>query len=210
MTVMLGSRMSVAQGVPTLRWLALIVLLALPAATPLGRTAPPARAVTASGSALAVELGTVTVSAELGQRFTFVSTIRNTGAAASTPAVAHLDVLSLDPDVYVDPEDWSADRTQYLDPTPAGSSTPVSWTVRAVNSGRLLIYVTVVEPELRDAVAVSAPLRLTVAPRDRLAGPGALPLAVGVPAVLLALALATGRRRRSLSRAGPASDTTTG
>ena len=49
--------------------------------------------------------------------------------------MAHLNVLDLRGDVYVDPEDWSTARTKYLDPIPAGGSTSVTWGGQAVNSG---------------------------------------------------------------------------
>ena len=59
--------------------------------------------------------------------------------------MAHLNVLDLRGDVYVDPEDWSTARTKYLDPIPAGGSTSVTWGGQAVNSGRIGLYVAVLD-----------------------------------------------------------------
>jgi hypothetical protein len=150
-----------------------------------------------------VELDRDVVTTRLGQKFRFTSTIRTDGAGRTTATIAHLDVLGLDPDVYVDPEDWSGERTQFLGPLPAGSSTPVTWTVQAVNSGRFLLYVTLTEPDAGGTIVASPALRLDVGAQPKLAGQGALPLAIGVPGALLALVVATARRRRTLSRPVP-------
>jgi hypothetical protein len=181
------------------------VQLALGSAWSGAQAVPRGSAVAGPTTAFAIELDADTVAARLGQRFTFTSTIRNQTQRPSTEAIAHLNVLSLDPDVYVDPEDWSAERTRYLGSVPAGSSTPVVWSVQAVNTGRLLLYVTVTEPGGTDAVSVSPTLRLTVAPQDRLTGAGALPLALGMPGALLVLAGWVAWRHRARSRPHPVS-----
>ncbi len=143
-----------------------------------------------------ITLDTETLALRLGERFSFTSTIRTDGSGPSSPVIAHLNLLSLDPGVYVDPEDWSAERTRYLGSLPSSSVTALRWNVQAVNSGDFLAYVTLTEPEALNTVAASPVLRLEVAPQPRLTGTGALPLAVGVPGVLLMLsALATWRRR---------------
>jgi hypothetical protein len=130
----------------------------------------------------------------LGRRFTFTSTIRNP-AGPSPDTIAHLNVLGLDPDVYVDPEDWSEERTRYLGSLPENSATPVTWTVQAVNSGRFLVYVTLTQPAASDTVSASQALRVAVSAPVRVAAPGALPLAMAVPGAILVLLVLTARRR---------------
>ncbi|HKE99785.1 MAG TPA: hypothetical protein VKG45_12730 [Actinomycetes bacterium] len=149
-------------------------------------------------TAASVQLDRRTVSTRIGQRFSFTSTVRNTSDQAKSGLVAHLNVLGLDPDVYVDPEDWSSRRTLYLDPLPAHASTRLAWTVQAVNSGRLAIYVTVSAQHGTDAVAVSNLLRLAVAQQQTLDAGGILPLALAVPTTLLLLTGFAARRRRRL------------
>ena len=114
--------------------------------------------------------------------------------------VAHLNVLSFTHGVYVDPEDWSSNRTRYLDPIPPGQSTTVSWTVKAVNGGDFGIYVAALgTPE-----AGSSPSAPTVSPalvahvtEQRSVNPqGVLPLALGVPAVVAAAMAALRLRMR--------------
>src|SRR6187401_2192323 len=104
--------------------------------------------VTASMAAVAVPAGDAAAAAdvvvsvdrpatttELGRRFVLRSTISNRGTAAATGLIAHLNVLSLRRGVYVEPEDWSSDRTRYLAPIGAGRSIALTWNLQAVNAG---------------------------------------------------------------------------
>jgi hypothetical protein len=149
-------------------------------------------------SAASVQLDRTTVTTSIGQRFSFTSTVRNDSDQAKSGLVAHLNVLGLDPDVYVDPEDWSSQRTIYLDPLPAHASTRLAWTVQAVNSGRLVVYVTVSAQQGTDAVAASNTLRLAVAQQRTVDAGGILPLAVAMPTTVLLLMGFAARRRRRL------------
>ena len=71
----------------------------------------------------------------LGDRFILETEVHNTAAAPSGPLLAHLNVASLETSVYVDPEDWSSERSQELSLQP-GESQKLSWELQAVNSGR--------------------------------------------------------------------------
>jgi hypothetical protein len=68
---------------------------------------------------LTVTVDRAAISTELGRKFVLRTTISNRGSAAAQNMIAHLNVLSLRGDVYVDPEDWSSSRTRYLQPIPA-------------------------------------------------------------------------------------------
>jgi hypothetical protein len=74
-------------------------------------------------TALRVEVTTAPtrVSTRLGDTFAVASTLRNVGASPLAGLVAHLNVVSLTHGVYVDPEDWSDQRTQYAAPIPPAS-----------------------------------------------------------------------------------------
>lgn len=144
-----------------------------------------AAACLASGAGGAtVQLDRTRVSARIGQTFTFTTTIGNTADQPVRGLVAHLNVLSSDPNVYVDPEDWSSQRTQYLPPLPARGSTRLTWKVQAVNSGPLTIYVAVLPGQGGGLISVSRPLRLEVAQRRTLNSGGVLPLALGIPGLI--------------------------
>lgn len=112
--------------------------------------------------------------------------------------IAHLNVLSTDPSTYVDPEDWSSHRTQFIDALPAHGERTLSWPMQAVNSGSLVVYVAVIDPADR-STTVSAPIDLSVAKQQTIDAGGILPLALGVPggvAVLLTVSRLHRRRVR--------------
>ena len=139
----------------------------------------------------------------LGDHLTVRSTITNTGAAPTGPLIAHLDVVSLRNDVYVDPEDWSATRTVDVESLAPGARTALSWTVHNVNDGEFDLYVVLLP---RGATAgplvVSPPVRLAVAGRQTVNPGNSLGVVVTVPAVLGLLAAGTRLRRRGLGLPG--------
>ena len=155
---------------------------------------PPAAAAASAAPQIAVDRASVSV--RLGTTFAFTSTL-SAGAVETGPLVAHLNVVSLDPSTYVDPEDWSTHRTRYLGSVAAGASTSVRWSVKAVSSGPTVIYVTAVPADGSGTIAVGPPLHVQVAERRTLNSGGVVPLALAVPAVLLVVAGATRRRARA-------------
>lgn len=149
-------------------------------------------------------LGAVQVSAvptefstSLGQTISFTTTVTDDGRGADGPLIAHLNILSLRPGVYVDPEDWSEERTQYLTPLPPGGSTTLTWTIKAVNSGSLSAYVATVRPGTAQPPTTSPAVTISVASRRPLNSGGILPLAIGIPLVLALGAGAARLRRRT-------------
>jgi hypothetical protein len=176
--------------------LAVAGLLAAVAAAPGAVTAATPRG---APGAVTVTLDRDRVATALGDGFGFTSTIRNTSRRTLTGLVAHLNIASLRGGVYVDPEDWSPRRTQYVQPLAPGASIDLSWRVTAVNGGRLGVYVTVLPSRAPQTaatgLAVGAPIDLRVAERRTLNSGGVLFVALGVPG-LLALAMAGARARR--------------
>ena len=152
--------------------------------------------VASAGDEVVVGIDRTHVSTSLGRSFSFTTTVTNGGAGPTGTLVAHLNVLSLEPGVYVDPEDWSSDRTHYLDPIQPGGSRTVRWRVKAVNGGSLAAYVTVVPQSGAGTPAASAALRFDVASRRTLNSGGILPIALGVPAGIALLAFGVRVRRR--------------
>ena len=133
----------------------------------------------------------------VGDRITLTSQVVNPAAEPTDALVAHLDVVSLDPDVTVDPEDWSSDRTQYLDPLEPGASRTVSWPVQTVVAGSFDAYVVVAPagtPGRGPVVVTTAPVHVQVAGRRELGAGGALPVVLAMP-VLLGLGAAAMRYR---------------
>jgi hypothetical protein len=146
---------------------------------------------------LSVTTDRTQISTRLGHKFAFRTTITNTGAAPARELIAHLNVLSFDSSVYVDPEDWSSHRTSYLSPIPAGGSRTVSWRMQAVNAGRFAVYVAVLPRSGSTPPVTSPTIDVTVAKRTTLNPHGVVPLALGVPALLGLLMLGVRMRRRA-------------
>jgi LPXTG-motif cell wall-anchored protein len=151
-----------------------------------------------AGASLAVKLDQSSVSTRIGEKFHFSSTVRTLGPQPVPDVVAHLNIVSLDPSVYVDPEDWSSHRTRYFGTFGAGEARRVEWTVQAVNSGRFVVYVAVVDRDGQGSVTASNPLATTVAQKRRLNSGGVVPLALGIPGLLGLGFVVVRRRRRSL------------
>lgn len=172
---------------------AALALLLLPA-TPSAASA---------ADSLNVSVDRTAIRTKLGHTFLFRSTIANRGPAPTAELIAHLNVLSLRSDVYVDPEDWSTHRTRYLPSIPAGGSTSFTWRLTAVNAGKLAVYVAVLP---RSGVAVAPntgpTIRVTITDRRTLDSGGILPVALGIPALLglLTLALRVTRRGATMGR----------
>ena len=156
-------------------------------------------AVAAPPSGVSASLEPARASVPVGDRFTVRSVIRNDGSTATTPLLAHLDIVSLRSDVYVDAEDWSALRTRHLAPLAPGQSASVDWSVRAVSAGGFGLHVVVlhVVGPGAGALAVSTPTYAEVTARRTLNPGGSLGVVLGVPAVVAAGALAARLRRRT-------------
>ena len=92
---------------------------------------------------VAVTIDQDRLSAVIGNRFSFRSRLVNPGQAPTGALIVHLNVASLTSDVYVDPEDWSSERTLQVPPLQAGASTTLSWELQAVNAGSFAVYVVV-------------------------------------------------------------------
>ena len=158
-------------------------------------------AVSAAGPPLRVTVDRVQVGLQLGGTFAFTSRVANTGGRTTPDLVAHLNIVGLDPDVYVDPEDWSSRRTLYLGPVEPGRATTLDWNVKAVTGGDLAVYVVVLEQRADGSVApvpaaTGRPIAVHVNERRTLDSGGILPLALGVSGVVGAAALGSRRVRR--------------
>jgi hypothetical protein len=162
-------------------------------------SAAPASADSPSDSAsVQISQDPTTARADIGAPFSFTTTVSNPGDQPVPDLVAHLNIVSLDPAVTVDPEDWSTRRTQYLQPVAAHGSTRLSWSVHAVNDGRFVVYVALATAGAETVTAGPA-LHVVVSRQRHLDPGGVLPVAVAVPVVVLVLVIAARYRRRRLS-----------
>jgi hypothetical protein len=160
-----------------------------------GGIGPTAAAPVPAGEGVVVELDQSEVVAGPGEKISFESTIRNDGEASLEGYVAHLNILTTDAGVYVDPEDWSPERTQYLGDLAPGEAATLDWNVQAVTSGPLILFVSVTSPT-SETVTSSGPLDLTVEGQRVVDSAGVMPLVLWMPAGVLALLGASLLRRR--------------
>jgi hypothetical protein len=151
-----------------------------------------------SSNHIAVTVDRTAISTSLGHKFSVRSRITNNGGSAASSLVAHLNVLSLRPDVYLDPEDWSLHRTRYLSAIPAGGSVTITWRMQAVNAGSIAAFVAVLPQNGDPRPPTTGPtVHVSVARRQTLNSGGILPLALGIPALLAALSLGLRVERRA-------------
>lgn len=150
---------------------------------------------------VSVRVDRTQIETQLGQKFEFRSIVSNNASTPASGLVAHLNVLSYDSSVYVDPEDWSSHRTRYLAPVPAHGSTSLAWKLQAVNSGRLAVYVAILsERPGAYPPETSQVIHLAVAKRTTINSQGILPLALGIPMLLVGLVVGARVRRTRSSR----------
>ena len=172
---------------------------ALAAALACITAAAPAPVAAAQQAPVDVSLSRQEVSTRLGDGFAFSSRIENRGNTNLDGLVAHLNVVGLSSGIYVDPEDWSEERTKGLPPLGPGESTEVDWDVTAVTGGEAAIYVAVVprEEPAGKALSVSPAMDVRVADTKDLNTDGVLPLTLAVPALIALGTLVVRRWRRT-------------
>ena len=162
----------------------------------------------ASADRLEVSIDREYVTLRAGEPVLYETRVTNNGNQPQPPLILALNIINLDAsgDV-VDPEDWSPQRTQYLDELPAGGSATQSWRVNAIMEGDYMVYMVAIQaPGGQDQTThpVASPgIHLTVTPFTRINPGGVLPYAIGGPIlVLLGLLFVYRRRRRDIDYGG--------
>jgi ABC-2 type transport system permease protein len=156
---------------------------------------------------ISIDRSDTVVRAGLPLLFNTVVTSRAT--EPSRPIIVAMNIINLNQHgEVVDPEDWSPQRTQYVEPLSPGQSTTLSWRVNAILDGDFMVYmVAIPAPGGRDATSqpvVSSGIHVTVTPYTKLNPGGVLPYAVGGPLLLgLLIVLAYRHRRRQIDTGGP-------
>lgn len=142
-----------------------------------------------------------------GDKVEFNTSVTNQAAEASPALIVAMNIINLDAtgDV-VDPEDWSPQRTQYIEELGPGQSAHQAWIINTILEGDYMVYMVLLpEPETEATTSqpvASSGIHLTVAPFTRLNPEGVLPYAFGVPLLLLAIMFVIYRIRRQQIDAG--------
>lgn len=147
-----------------------------------------------------------------GDAVEFDTEIVNITPAGLQSTTVAMNIINLDQEGdVVDPEDWSPERTQYIETLASGEASSLSWTVNAILDGDYLIYmVATPKPLAKDTtsqVVASKAIHLTVTPFTRLNPAGVLPIVLGIPAAMAALiGVIFWARRRTIDTGAPRGD----
>jgi ABC-2 type transport system permease protein len=171
-------------------------------------SASPAVAQEAAQSSLQISIDMDYKTVKAGDHIIYKTTVKNNGAEASPGLCLAMNIVNLNAagDI-VDPEDWSPQRTQYIEALAAGESATHEWRVNAILDGDYLVYMVVIpEPSGKDATSLpvsSSGIHLTVTPFTKLNPGGVLPYAIGGPLLLvLGIIFLYRLRRRKIDDGG--------
>ncbi len=145
-----------------------------------------------------------------GDKVEFNTLVTNNDSEVSPPLIVAMNVINLDAkgDV-VDPEDWSPQRTQYIDSLGSGESTNLAWIINTILDGDYMVYMVLIpapsSTESTSQPIASSGIHLTVTPFTRLNPGGVLPYVIGAPLLLMIVIILVYRRRRQAIDMGDAS-----
>ena len=157
---------------------------------------------------ITVDLEYKTVSA--GDEIEFDSVVTNAGSAATPPLNVAMNIVKTGKGDPVDPEDWSPERTQQIDPLAPGDTSDQTWTVEAILEGDYLVYLTVLPkpsgPNATSQPVASPAIHLTVTAFATTNPGGVLPVAIVTPIALGLIAFVPALRRRRAKDQAPQDD----
>jgi ABC-2 type transport system permease protein len=162
-------------------------------------TAAAQQAVVQAPVAVSISMGDTTVRA--GGTVLFQTVVANDRAEASRPMIVAMNIINLNKQgEVVDPEDWSPQRTQYVEPLAPGQSASLEWRVNAILDGDFMVYMVAIPaptgPDATSQPVASSGIHLTVTPYTKLNPSGVLPYVIGGPVVLGMLIYMAYRHRR--------------
>lgn len=202
-------RMTIAGGMPRLslarvrsgRAATLLLAASIAAALALSSGHPlQAANRTADSGQLQIEVDLDHIVTGTGDRIEFTTKVTNTGTAPSRPFNVSMNIVTIGKGDPVDPEDWSPERSQQIDPLGPGASARQMWAVDTILEGNYMIYMTVVPvptgPDTTEQTVSSTGIHVTVNPVSRTNPGGVLPVAIGMPLLLLGIAWLIRRRFR--------------
>jgi ABC-2 type transport system permease protein len=154
----------------------------------------------ASETDLQITINMEYVTVKAGDSIFFDTTVINNSTTESVPLIVAMNIINLDAQgEIVDPEDWSPQRTQYIELISPGDSVTLNWRVNCILDGDYMVYMVVVpEPQGQNATSqpiASSGIHLTVTPFTKLHPGGVLPIAIGAPILILVIIYFVNRRR---------------
>jgi len=163
----------------------------------------------ASLDALQIAIDMTTAVTNNGDKVEFHTSVTNNDTNISPPLIAAMNIINLDAtgDV-VDPEDWSPERTQYLESLAPGETQTQTWILNTILEGDYMVYVVVIPAPVNDdstsQPVASSGVHVKVNSFARLNPGGILPFAIGIPVLLVLILIGLLRlRRQSVDIDGP-------
>jgi len=136
-----------------------------------------------------------------GDKIEFNTVVTNNSTQASAPLHVSMNIIKIGSGDPVDPEDWSPERSQAVDPLAAGKSAKQSWVVNTIMEGNYMVYMTVIPtPASADATSQtisSTGIHVIVKPSNDTNPGGVLPVAIIIPASLIVGTVLLRSRRRT-------------
>lgn len=170
----------------------LLALVASPALAYQGEQSPDGN--------LEITIDADVIKVKTGDTVEYNTRVTNHATEGSPPLIVAMNVINLDAtgDI-VDPEDWSPQRTQYIESLAPGESTRLHWIINTILDGDYMVYMVLIPaPSGQDTTShpiATSGIHLMVTPFTRLNPGGVLPYAIGAPVLLLVIIYVVYRRR---------------
>ncbi|HGZ69834.1 MAG TPA: hypothetical protein ENK74_00355 [Nitratifractor sp.] len=134
---------------------------------------------------------------QMGDKPTFHSIVKNNSGTLLKGTVLYLSLVNLDKgkEHPVDLEDWAAQKAVHISSLPAKGEHQTDWSIRLINSGHYGLFVTAVLPGSNMPVT-SAIVHFNVAAKKTVVPSRILPVAIGVPLLIIFIMIALWWRRR--------------
>jgi len=143
-----------------------------------------------NGQELQISVDLDFVTAKTGDTVDYSTVISNNGSETSQPLIVAMNIFNLNSfgDV-VDPEDWSPERTQYIESLGPGESITLDWVINIILDGNFMVYMVLIPephgPNSTSQVLSSPGIHITVERFVKINPGGILPYAIGIPLLLI-------------------------
>jgi ABC-2 type transport system permease protein len=149
-------------------------------------------------SGLNIEVDLEHAVTETGDTVEFNTIVTNNGSQPSSQFSVSMNIIKIGSGDPVDPEDWSPVRSQEADALAAGAVSEMQWVIDTILSGNYMVYMTVIpipsRPDVTTQTISSKGIHFTVKDVPRTNPGGVLPVAVGIPALLVLITIFVRRR----------------
>lgn len=136
-----------------------------------------------------------TLGGTAGDYVTVEGTIKDIGDKPLNNIVTYLSLVDNGSKLPVDLEDWSAEKGLYIGTIDAGQTLPLRWKIHFVKAGTYSLII-VAEAAGYDLPQASSIVQFNVSPKINLNPGEVLPVALGMPVVLISILFLLAHRRR--------------